>query len=70
MSVQRALERLSNVYIPRQSEIARLEGLLAEARSELMVLARKGASGIAERHRVGDLMKSIAQLKAVARFRH
>jgi hypothetical protein len=70
MSVQRALERLSNVYIPRQSEIVRLEDLLAEARRELLVLARKGARGTAERNRVGDLMKNIAQLKATARFRH
>jgi hypothetical protein len=66
--VHRALESLSSVYFPRQSEIRRLETLLAEARQKLHALARQGEDDASERECVGELMKNIARLKAVSRY--
>jgi hypothetical protein len=67
-AMQNALKSLSDVYVPRQGEIARLELLLSEARRELQTLARKGESDADQRVNVNELMKDIARLKVISRI--
>ena len=63
-----ALESLSNVLYPRQAEIRRLETLLLEARHKFQELARRGQDDERQRENINELMKKLAQMKAVGRY--